>query len=341
MASPNPPAQHFLEKSTDTYPATGFGGYNWSGNVNEINAEWRIPTISPTSPVGIAATWIGAQNLRGKGFIQIGVNEVVVKEGQDEYIGFWSDTAVGFKPQNIGVFFPGELVFASMKRDAHGWRISLAVKDFTLTRNISYGIGDHFTTGEWIQENPAPGNVASQDSPYPVMADVSFRDLKVDGKKPHLGLNDGLVLITSTGEIRVPTALRDDAFTFTPPRGVQLQYLEDARVLDAGTSAFQAEFANWQTTSARIRTIDVKTFIAALKMNITTFESQTWPALTRAPMSKLVEVTKREIADLQDWLRSGFQINGSGFRKYESTLSRHERYADEVRGSLRLPPLSK
>jgi hypothetical protein len=322
------------------FPITGFGGYGWSGKVDEVTAEWRVPKISSASNAGAAASWIGAQNSQDTDFIQIGVNELALKNGLNEYLAFWSDVHVQFHPQYLGAVHPGEMLYASMKQGRGGWTISLhnGSNSFSAKRTISYGAGLSFTRAEWLQEDVAPGALTSKDVPYPVMTNVTFRHLQVNGEVPRLKLTDAVVLIASTGEIRVPTAVHDDSFTFRSPSGAQRQYLEDARYLDVGASEFQVEYASWQTTSTKARIVDVKNMISTLESNTKIFDMQTWPKPTRAPLAKLVRVTKLEIIDLQKWSKAGLGV-GPAFSAYASTLPLHTKLVDMVRASLGLPPL--
>src|SRR5579872_6330678 len=76
------------------FPVTGFGGYQWSGQVTEIGSTWRVPQIDADSPSGAAATWIGAQDNATGQFIQVGVFEQCVAPSTITYRAFWSDRAL-------------------------------------------------------------------------------------------------------------------------------------------------------------------------------------------------------------------------------------------------------
>jgi len=325
----------------EVVPANGFGGYVLKGNVRDVQAQWQVPVISPTSPPGTAATWIGAQGTSGKGFIQIGVNELVPQQGEDFYEAFWSDTAVKFQPQPLGALSSGETLHASMKRDKSGWQISLrnGSRSFSVSRHISFGAGVDYTLAQWLQEDPTSGLVVTQDVPYPVMTNVRFTHLAVNGAKPRLSLRDAQVLITSTGEIDVPTPVRDNSFTFSAPHGAQRQYLEDARLLDRGSAAFQAQYANWKATSARLRLTDTRHWIDTLVLLTKDFETQSWPTPTQKEIPQLVLVTQHQIADLHSWLAAGLAVNGPAYLKFEGTFEAHQKSVNLVRASLRLPPV--
>jgi hypothetical protein len=228
-----------------------------------------------------------------------------------------------------------------MKRDKTGWQISLrsGSGSFSVSRHISLGVGLDYTSAQWLQEDPTSGLVVTRDVPYPVIANVRFTNLLVNGAKPRLRLRDAQVLITSTGEIELPTSVSDDAFTFTPPHGAQRQYLEDARLLDYASSTFQAEYANWGSTPAQRRHSYAQHWIDTLMLNAKKFEAQSWPKSTRKPISQLVLVTREQIADLHSWLTGGLAVNGRGYLRFEATQKAHQRSANLVRSSLSLPPV--
>jgi hypothetical protein len=326
----------------EVVPPYGFGGYVLEGgDVRHIQASWRVPAIAATSPSGAAATWIGTQDSAGKGFIQIGVNEYVQQQGEDFYEAFWSDTAVKFQPQPLGALSSGETVRASMKRDKNGWQISLrsGPGGFSVSRHISFGVGLNYTSAQWLQEDPTSGLVVSNDVPYPIMANVRFTNLLVNGAKPRLRLRNAQVLITSTGEIEIPTSVSDNSFTFTSPHGPQRQYLVDARRVDYGDSTFQVEYANWKATSAPQRRRDAHHLIDTLALLSKELETQSWPEPTRQPISQLILVTRGQIADLGSWITGGLALKGRGYVKFEATETAHRKTANSVRASLGLPPV--
>jgi hypothetical protein len=323
------------------FPPYGFGGYVLKGDVRRIQAWWQVPAIAPTSPSGVAATWIGTQDASGRGFIQIGVNEYAQQKGEDFYEAFWSDTAVKFRPQPLGALSSGETVRASMKRDKSGWQISLrnSTGSFSASRHISFGVGIHYTSAQWLQEDPTSGLVVARDVPYPVMANVRFTNLLVNGAKPRLALRNAQVLITSTGEIEIPTPVSDNAFTFMSPHGPQRQYLEDARRLDDGSSTFEVEYAGWKTTSTSQRLRDAHHLIDTLVLLSSRLTTQSWPPPTRPHISQLILVTRNQIADLRSWITEGLTTKGRGYVTFEASERKHRSSVNRVRASLGLPPV--
>jgi hypothetical protein len=329
------------EGPTFFFPSTGFGGYSLMGKVREVGASWKVPEILSSSKAGVASTWIGAQTSLNNDFIQIGVNEFAFKSGAPAYQLFWSDTAEGFHPHNLGHVHAGELIDVSMTKDSSGWHLQVRneSKSLSISRQINYAANVSFTVAEWIQENPAPALVSSRDTPYPNIDNVTFQKLKVNGRSPRLHRSDGQVLIASSGAIRVPTLVRHDSFTFLAPKGAARQYLTDARRLDAGVSIFGAAEVRWSTTSTKDRRQNVLALINILKKNVGVFESQTWPKATREPLSKLDTLTTREIAELQAWSRTSMSLEGPDYTKFMADLPEHDQLVDQIRASLDLPPL--
>jgi len=203
------------------FPQTGFGGYQWSGGVYQVSSNWRVPTIAPDSTPGAAATWIGAQDIASSRFIQVGVFEQCVAASTFVYRAFWSDANVKFIPQWIGDVQASDLVSASLVRSGRGWTVRLSdpAAKLAFSTAVAYRAGASFSTGEWIQEDPSPSTAASKDVPYPVMSDVTFQRLEVDGQAPRLSVFNALKLTPTGGGVRVPTSVRNDSFTFSAPTG--------------------------------------------------------------------------------------------------------------------------
>lgn len=225
-------------------PITGFGGYNWAGDVKQISATWRFPAIASDSPDGSASTWIGAQGGETSEFIQIGVVENRWSQRSTVYQAFWSDAAVNFSRQILFSANAGDLISRSMKKNNDAWNIQLVdhSKKVSVTKMITFRAGSSFIHAEWIQEDPTLGTIVARDVPYPDISNVRFLKLRVNESTPQLDLADELVLMASNGNIRVPTSVHSDSFTFDSPTGAALQYLRDAEALDVSSSTFNAAF---------------------------------------------------------------------------------------------------
>jgi hypothetical protein len=322
-------------------PFTGFGGYNWSGKVSTIGAQWRVPKIAGTSQPGYASTWIGVQNGVNNQFVQVGVIENDFGEGPDQYQAFWSDLAVGFSPQTFGEVFPGDMVSVSMVRSDRGWSLRLVDKSRNLSGKsfVDMSRGTPFTQGEWIQEDPSPSTNTSQDLPYPQISDVEFQDLQVNGEAPKLSLNDGQVLIASDGTIRVPTSIRDDTFSLTAPTGAARQYLNDEQSIDAALSQFDERLASWNTASVTKETSVATAMSAALKANVQALTSQTWPAASRVAIAHLIQSDRIQLHNLKSWSEDGYVTKGLAFTLFQQELNRNSVLVDALRTTLGLPPL--
>jgi hypothetical protein len=332
---------HTILDSSYAFPETGFGGYLWRGTVTSLQARWRTPSISPTSRPGGAATWIGVQSTTSNGFIQVGVTEFAEASGKDIYSAFWSDAGLKFHPQPLGALSPGESIVASMKRYTSGWHISIrnGSHSWSVTRNIRYSSNDQNSIAEWIQEDPSSGSGLSRDIPYPKISNVKFSNVLLNGSSPLLKIKNGLVLIASADQILVPTKMSDDSFTFVAPKGAQRQYLKDALALDTGSYIFQGEYDRWAHTSQFLRILEVKIWIHTLARVDKSFQNQTWKSNIRPLISKLILVTKRQIADLTAWLNSDLARNSNDYSKYSSLAKSHYIAIAHIRSSLNLPPL--
>jgi hypothetical protein len=321
-------------------PLTGFGGYNLQTTVRQIGARWLVPTISATSTAGVAATWVGAQNLVDSHFIQLGILEICSKTGAISYQAFWSDTAENFVPQTLGTVRSNDEVTASMARNKQGWELDFRDKTsgFSVIKQVVYAAGATFSQAEWLQEDPSPSDIAARDVPYPEMSNVKFERLRVNGAAPSLKLSDGATLITSNGVLRVPTRVRDDSFTFVQPVGPAAQYLSDAKVLDAEVSSFDADRARWKSISKRSKRDDVHELEGLYLFFATEMTAQGWPESTRKDVLELTKELRQYVSDFSGWAASGFKDTGKEFEAIKKVALRENRTVDELRAGLGLPP---
>jgi hypothetical protein len=322
-------------------PFTGFGGYNWTGKVTTIGAQWSVPTIARDSSFGGAATWIGVQNSVNNQFVQIGIDENDFGDGPDQYQAFWSDLQVGFSPQTFGDVYPGDVIAVSMSRTDKGWSLRFA----DLTRKLKgkafvrLPSSVPFTQGEWIQEDPTASTDTSQDLPYPELSTVTFRDLTVNERSPVLNRDDGQVLISSGATISVPTPFLNDAFSLTAPTGDALRYLDDEQHLDSALNQFDVQLAAWNTTSVAKESTDVSSLSAALKVDANALASQSWPSESRSPVAQLIQSDRMQLKNLTSWSIDDYDTHGVAFAKFQLELDRNVNQADALRSTLGLPPL--
>jgi hypothetical protein len=326
---------------TYAFPYTGFGGYHTLATVSSISARWKVPAISQHSKQGDAATWIGAQNGRSNVFIQVGILENASKYGPDSYEAFWSDTAKGFRPQLWGPLSAGDQISVGMVRSQKGWTVTFEDKAAKISdaKQIDYGMGKVFNVGEWIQEDPAPGDITAVDLSYPNVANAVIDRVRINGHAPNLSRSDGQVLIAKGGIIRVPTKFQSDSFSFKKPTGVQDQYLTDASNFDVGVNQFDAEYARWGTTSTAGKKHAVQAYVEALKTNAKVFTSQSWPTRAAVDIAKLSENIGQYESDMHNWLVAGAKNSGSAYRQLIQSQAVHHTLVDAIRKSLDLPPV--
>jgi hypothetical protein len=321
-------------------PFTGFAGYNWSGNVGNISAQWRVPTISSTSQPGYASTWIGVQNDVNNQFVQIGIVENDYGDGPDQYEAFWSDLQEGFSPQTFGVVFPGDLVAVSMTRSEKGWRLNFVDKSRALKGKqfVTLSASVRFTQGEWIQEDPSPSTNATQDLPYPNISNVVFQALKVNGVAPKLNMGDSEVLISFNGTIRIPTPVVDDSFTLAAPVGAARQYLDDEQTLDTALNEFNVQLATLNSASGSESSV-ATSLSNALRTDVQSLRSQTWPAASMTAVARLVQSDATQLHDIAAWSNDDYNTKGLAFTQFKEELDRSERLVDALRATLDIPPL--
>jgi hypothetical protein len=99
----------------------------------------------------------------------------------------------------------------------------------------------------------------------------------------------------------------------------------------------QGEYDLWSRTSQFLRILEVKIWIHTLARVDKSFPNQTWKSNTRPLISKLILVTKRQIADLTAWLNSNLARND--YSKYSSLAKSQYVAIAHIRSSLNLLPL--
>lgn len=289
-------------------PPTGFGGYHWPGTVNKIQADWRVPTITNTPQFGAEATWIGAQGRSAdEPFIQLGTTGSVSANQTSGYEVFWSDTARGFRPIPIvGLRHPGDLIQFKMVRVSEGWRLSVKNLTYGWGRSvtIAYGQRDTFSEGEWTQEDPAAGYSDGTDLPYAETSPVSFQQVLVNGKAPHLRYADEGALSTQNGVYLVPTPMTHDGFSLVPPTGFALQYLTDAQQVDSSLVRIGAEtsltyHAEGKATPAQVRELHEIALLYLASAN--KVEAQSWPRSVHPEVSRFVTTQDDLASALSAW----------------------------------------
>ena len=321
-------------------PITGLGGYTWPGSVDSIAAQWRVPTVASSSHSGLAATWIGAQNVNGPTpFIQLGTFQMV-SEGAATCEVFWSDYSVDDQPQSLGSCAGGDVLAASMTRTASGWKLVARdeTTNTTLTKTVAYDTGGSFSQGEWLQEDPPTSSVPDQDGPYPRTSTVAFEQVKVNGTVPTLALANEQALLAADDVFLVPTSFSNDGFELVPAKGLALRYLTAAARLDRVTSAYAAERSKWASVNHRARVTDLQRVIAAIHHFDRSIEQTHWRPATRRAMLGLTRAGTRVARALERWARADAPLQGSTFRSQQKALTRWSKLAVVAEATLGLPP---
>jgi hypothetical protein len=323
------------------HPSTGFGGYNWQGKVRQISAQWHVPTIAPTSPAGHASTWVGAQSADGSApFIQLGTTEDLFSSDSPEYAGFWSDSHVGYHPQFIFNVKAGDLISSDMTRVPSGWQLVFddETKNRSTTLTIHYGSTGTYNQGEWLQEDPTSGLVSATDLPYPDMSLVTFDHLRVNGTSPSLTLlGGGQAMLASGGTFLVPSAVHDDAFSFSSPTGPAKSYLIAASALDRALSVFEVDQEQWSSLSTSRRTTAARTLRSAYETNAFELAFHPWPDNAKSDIKTLLRDDQQIVKDIATWIRSGLSLKSNAYTTMTIDQGDGD-LADQIRAELGLPP---
>ena len=314
-----------LSAATQYHPATGFGGYNWFGDVTQISAQWKVPAILASSAAGHASTWIGAQNDEGQPpFIQLGTTEDKFSPSAIFYEAFWSDVTAGYHPQTIVAVQPGDLVSAAMVQRSNGWALTFTDLTTGKTRHLTihYGAGQRFDQAEWLQEDPtADSTTIAKDLPYPALSSVAFSHVLVNRTTPTLHLEDGATLLATSGIFLVPSMAHDGAFSLTPPAGASLAYLQAASALDQAIAVFQVDTLHWSHISKSRRKAIAKTLGNAYGLNAFELGFYKWPARAKDDALTLFHQDQLIQHDVKAWSRSGLSLGSGAYSTMTSDQS--------------------
>jgi hypothetical protein len=316
-------------------PASGFGGYVAKVPVRSISAEWHVPTISPRSNAGSAATWIGAQG-PDNAFIQVGTVENTEKGGVTQYQVFWSDTVENFHPHIVMTVSAGDLVGATLEHVDTKWHIQ--VEDLT-TRDvgpvlIGYSNKLTFSAGEWIQEDPVESPTSGFDAPYPLLSNTTFQKLRVNGSAPRLTFSDAEALSTSADRSYVPSMIRHDGFVLQPALGVKLRYLSDVYPLNLALNYLFDQVNNggapsayaFNNLSAQFSVIDSK------------LRTQNWPRDVSALMVRFRSLNALAAKGLKAWQVGATTDRPQLKENYLADVKAVSNLGHVVRDRLGLPP---
>lgn len=162
-----------------------FAGYQWSGRVTAMHAQWVVPRIESSVSHAAASTWIGTEapgSTEQAPFIQVGTQE---QQNAPRYTAFWSDTLHGFHPQVLFNVAAGDTIAASLH--VSGGRARIVIVDLTSGAHDSFATPDEaaaaFNNAQWLQEDETDLRTNSP-LPYPQLATTRFSDLTVNESAP-------------------------------------------------------------------------------------------------------------------------------------------------------------
>ena len=330
-------------------PPTGFGGYRSSGSVDEIGAQWRIPSVLSSSRPGFAATWIGAQSHDDTGpFVQLGSYSYLPPHSSDVHPAhpgpfygiFWSDTQHHFDTVPIvQLMHAGDLISFRMSRNASGWKLTVHNQSFGWTRSLEvhYGADGSYNQGEWVEEDPASAIVTTTDAPFPDISTVSFERLRLNGRAPQLKYSDARALSTLGGIDLIPTHISHGSFALEPATGPARQFLGDAETLDSKLYPLVQYFLFGHTgTGLSLSRMEADAANSYARF-ADELANQSWPKRDRALVLR-VEHTSRQLDAKPDaWGELTPPISPTGIERI--LVPDHLRFdTNRLRTTLGLPP---
>jgi hypothetical protein len=315
-------------------------GYVWeSGPVRSIGARWRVPTVLGGADGAQAATWVGVQQAFGHSapFVQVGTLE----NTPSYYQAFWSDTLHSFKPQYLGVVFPGDVVVARIVSTPSGWRLTL--DDLTAknveTASSATGHGKPFGLGEWFEEDPTDlaGNVAAL---YPKLSTVGFQQLRLNDRSPPYGPLYSQWLSLPGGQYVAPTPLTEDHFSLRPASVSRAgaQYLGDVTPTNTAYGVFLAQSEDW---TARTRPAEAAaqaaTFARAARTQDGLLAQQGWPHDLHPEIVKAIDDQQPVIADLGMVGKLASAQRPAWLAHLKHDVQRHAQIGHLIRRALHIP----
>ncbi len=252
---------------------------------------------------------------------------------------FWSDTAEHFRGVEIvRLKHPGDLIRFEMLQNEDGWR--LVVKNISAgwarSIEVHYAPDETFNQGEWLQEDPATGEVTSTDVPYADTSEISFQRLRLDGRIPSLKFTDGHALSTVGGTYLVPTHVRHDAFSLVSATGAARQFLADAEKLDSALYAGAELFlpgSHPTIDSARSLTTQWAKFYGHFADQI---RVQAWPSAAQPLIARTLSDEATLQTHMTRWVRSDGSMTDLAQIFRSSAVRRDDQ---QLRAVLGLPPV--
>jgi hypothetical protein len=308
-----------FELQFEGVPIDGFGGYGEYGNVNQVSAQWRVPTIRAGSSGGYARTVIdiGSDKISGPN-IAVGTGESLESSTdvspsdccRPSYLAYWFSWGTFVNTDFIEAVQPSDLVSASMTRTADGWSVVFA--DLTQgsheTFEIHHDAHARFTFASWLQEDPSLGGDAVIDIDYPALTPSIFGNLELNRRPPTLDAGDRLALSTDNGVFDVPTPLHDDGFAMRPARGAALRYLNDVFRFNIALEAIEVQSEHWtRHTSRQLKVGVLDGYLLACNEIIAQLSASGWPPTAEQDIHSLIASNDQQCGSARAWGAAGFE----------------------------------
>ncbi len=319
-----------------------FGGYVLNGPpFSEIGGSCKVPKILQSSPAGLAATWIGAQN-GNSDFIQLGVVEerISILASFNLYYVFWSDRDLGYHPQRIGIVSAGDQMAFKMTESAAGWNLSYTdeTTGSSHSLNTSYGSGVGFNYAEWTQEDPSKNAQVASNLSYAATSPISFTSLTINGSPPPITPLDAQTLADHwTDTYLVPTPFANDGFEINSADAYQKQYLQDVASYNVSLASVIASVDN----NGNVTSLNggaIPAFVTATQNFNQGLSSHSWPQNASRDINNLVAHNSQLISDMQSWESAGYSPTSQAVGNVMGDINVDGHFSVPVRADLALPP---
>jgi hypothetical protein len=203
--------------STPEATASRLAGYTWCCSAKKVSAQWLVPKVL-NDTTSSEALWIGVQNGFGAHpelFLQVGILVANVAGLGPAYYAFWSDPAVGFRPQLLQTLFAGELIRTQLVHTKGSWTVRIWSGTSLESRTFDKLASPSGDFAEWFEEDPPFSLYGSRFSVMPDVQAAHFENLKVNGSRPKRSqlTSQGF---TAKGVTYNPTKVSSDGFRVLP-----------------------------------------------------------------------------------------------------------------------------
>jgi hypothetical protein len=271
-----------------------FAGYTWTGDVDSVHADWKVPRLLSGSAKGEAATWIGAEApgpRQGAPFVQVGVNEGNTDAGNSPfYYAFYSTTKLHFHPVHLFDVAAGDQVSATLRQRGGSWQIELIDRTTGRQRQLAAaeGAGQRFNEAQYTQEDVTDART-SRPFPYPSLSAVRFTGIAANGVVPRPGQLTSSWLTEASGYL-VPGPLDGGGFTLahTHMTTAGYRYLRAIAAQDRATAAAFPQLLRWAEGERAPRAVAAAHhFSAVLRVTVGALSDERWPAGARTKVTAL------------------------------------------------------